>query len=403
MSEQAAVQTQTSIRPTIKPVTSGLLQRQCACGQHTGSGGECEACKQKREGALQRAAVNPSPVHEVPPIVHEVLRSPGRPLDAATRAFMEPRFGHDFSHVRVHTDAQAAESARAVNALAYTVGRDVVFGAGQYMTGTGEGRQLLAHELTHVVQQGGASALVARISAPGDASEQEATKIANSVVVAHQPSETAIRSSLPALQRSADSSSSSGSSGGGGGGGDIPKPAPKEDGTCDCRLDLCWRPIQAFWGIVGALGYKHGFINIIDSKCQTHNLYVDPSMHKAGSQSHSHAVDSTPGWDTTGEACTTLNTPTSGITCAHIDKLAASTAKYEAMDVAYGAQDGPNSNSFLEWILTDVGISVSGVPSGLQAWDYYIKNPAQRSSPPRVTRAAAPAPTPSPTPVPAPP
>jgi hypothetical protein len=90
----------------------------------------------------------------VPPIVYEVLRSPGQPLDAATRAFFEPRFGFDFSRVRVHSDAQAAESARAINALAYTVGPDVVFGAGQYAPGMSGSRKLLAHELTHVVQQG---------------------------------------------------------------------------------------------------------------------------------------------------------------------------------------------------------------------------------------------------------
>ncbi|HET8631526.1 MAG TPA: DUF4157 domain-containing protein [Thermomicrobiales bacterium] len=82
-----------------------------------------------------------------------MLRAPGRPLDAATRSFMEPRFGHDFSGVRVHTDARAAESARAVGALAYTVGRDLVFGAGQYVPGSRSGQRLLAHELTHVVQQ----------------------------------------------------------------------------------------------------------------------------------------------------------------------------------------------------------------------------------------------------------
>ena len=97
--------------------------------------------------------MNHSSGHGVPPIVHEVLRSPGQPLDVATRAFMEPRFGHDFSGVRVHTDAKAAESARAVNALAYTVGRNVVFGAGQYLPQTNAGQRLLAHELTHTVQQ----------------------------------------------------------------------------------------------------------------------------------------------------------------------------------------------------------------------------------------------------------
>jgi hypothetical protein len=67
---------------------------------------------------------------------------------------MEPRFGHDFSGVRVHTDRKAAESARAVNAEAYTVGRDVVFGAGRYAPGTGEGHRLIAHELAHVLQRG---------------------------------------------------------------------------------------------------------------------------------------------------------------------------------------------------------------------------------------------------------
>jgi hypothetical protein len=88
----------------------------------------------------------------VPPIVHEVLRSPGQPLDPTTRAFMEPRFGHDFSQVRVHTDGRAAESARAVNALAYTAGRAVVFATGRYAPFTARGQSLLTHELAHVVQ-----------------------------------------------------------------------------------------------------------------------------------------------------------------------------------------------------------------------------------------------------------
>lgn len=88
------------------------------------------------------------------PILQEVLASPGQPLDGATRAFFEPRFGHDFGNVRVHADERAAESARVVHASAYTVGRDIVFASGRYHQSTGEGRRLLAHELTHVVQQG---------------------------------------------------------------------------------------------------------------------------------------------------------------------------------------------------------------------------------------------------------
>jgi hypothetical protein len=134
------------------PPPARLLQRRCACGGTPGPSGECAACRKKR--LLQRRAVGKEPVGSVPSIVHDVLRSPGAPLDAETRAFMEPRFSHDFSRVRVHTDSRAAESARAVGALAYTVGRNVVFGAGQYTPTTGSGRRLLAHELTHVVQQG---------------------------------------------------------------------------------------------------------------------------------------------------------------------------------------------------------------------------------------------------------
>jgi Domain of unknown function (DUF4157) len=91
-----------------------------------------------------------------PPVVHDVLRSPGHPLDEATRGFMERRFDHDFSQVRVHNDAQASESADAVNATAYTVGRHVVFGAGQYQPSRDQGRELIAHELTHVLHQNSA-------------------------------------------------------------------------------------------------------------------------------------------------------------------------------------------------------------------------------------------------------
>ncbi len=116
---------------------------------------EEERCRQPGcAPGLQRRAVSPAEPTTVPPIVHEVLSSPGQPLDAATRAYMEPRFGHDFSGVRVHVDAKAAESAQAVNALAYTVGKDVVFGAGYSSQGTVEGQKLLAHELAHTLQQG---------------------------------------------------------------------------------------------------------------------------------------------------------------------------------------------------------------------------------------------------------
>jgi hypothetical protein len=128
-----------------------LLQRACACGQHTVAGGSCSACAEK--GLLQRKPSNDQGVNEVPPIVHDVLRSPGHQLDTNTRSFFEPRFGHDFSQVRVHNDASASASALAVNASAYTSGNHMVFGSGRYAPEKITGKILLAHELTHVAQQ----------------------------------------------------------------------------------------------------------------------------------------------------------------------------------------------------------------------------------------------------------
>ena len=161
------------------------LQRKCACGGTPGPSGECEECRKKRQGTLQRAALDHGLAgSSAPAIVQDVLRSPGQPLDTQTRAFMEPRFGHDFSRVRIHSDARAADSAQAVHALAYTVGRDVVFGAGQYTPAAPQGRALLAHELTHVLQQGGTpfqfgSAL--RVGTPNDLFEQQAEAAAHSL------------------------------------------------------------------------------------------------------------------------------------------------------------------------------------------------------------------------------
>ncbi|MBZ5506423.1 MAG: DUF4157 domain-containing protein [Acidobacteriia bacterium] len=152
MSHRSLTAVATPAKPALQPVCSGVLQRKCDCGQHTIHGEECDECKNKGT-SLQRRGTSTGP-SEVPTIVHEVLRSPGQPLDGATRAFMEPSFGHDFSHVRVHTDFHAGQSARAVNASAYTVGRDIVFDPRFYAPNTRQGRGLLAHELTHVLQQG---------------------------------------------------------------------------------------------------------------------------------------------------------------------------------------------------------------------------------------------------------
>jgi|GEM_PF-6491572 len=165
---------------------SPLLQRKCACGGKSVLDGEGEHGRKKRGGTLQRSSRGSAP-GEVAPMVYDVLDAPSQPLDAATRAAMEPYFGYDFSQVRIHTDEVAAASARQVNALAYTVGTDVVFDTGQFAPGSPSGRQLLAHELTHVAQQG--TGRIARashspeltVAETGGAAEREADLMASRV------------------------------------------------------------------------------------------------------------------------------------------------------------------------------------------------------------------------------
>ncbi len=181
-------------KPSATPLVTGLLQRKCACGNHTLAGGECEECsKKKRFGLQTKLKVNdPGDIYEqeadrvadevlaasthsgvsgrppciqrysgqsneqigaAPASVDHTLSSPGRPLERALRQEMEQYFGYDFSSVRVHSSVAAEQSTQDVNAHAYTVGHNIVFGADQFAPETHAGRRLLAHELTHVVQQ----------------------------------------------------------------------------------------------------------------------------------------------------------------------------------------------------------------------------------------------------------
>lgn len=174
----------------VQSVPQGVLQR-CACGSLADSSSECAACRQKRQAregqsqlkvgssgdsaeqeaeaiatrvmgggavALHALPTSASTLHRqahaniAPPQVQSHL-PPGQALDPSTRRFMESCFGHDFSGVRVHTGAEAEARAEAVQARAYTVGQQITFGAGEYAPSASEGRRLLAHELTHVVQQ----------------------------------------------------------------------------------------------------------------------------------------------------------------------------------------------------------------------------------------------------------
>lgn len=186
------------------------VQRKCdACGS---SGETCPKCQQ-----AQRAAESDEDAHDVDTVVNEALSTPSRPLDSQDRRFMESRMGHDFSRVRIHTDERASASARSLQAKAYTVGQDIVFASGRYSPGTNEGRHLLAHELTHVVQQGQSGPSLASrmtVSQPGDPAEQEADSIADAIT-RHGPMPEIASSAQHAIGRADDR-----------GGGGTPAPTP---------------------------------------------------------------------------------------------------------------------------------------------------------------------------------
>ena len=179
------------------PSQARILQRKCACGQHASGGELCDEC-QKQQMNLQRHSDGLANPAAVPAVVHDALRSPGQALDAHTRTSMEASFGHDFSDVRVHTDSRAAESARAVNASAYTVGQDIVFGEGGSLAGDIAHRRLLAHELTHVLQQTAATGEAG--SAPDRELEREADQTSAEVLAGAEPRVTPA-SATGALQR----------------------------------------------------------------------------------------------------------------------------------------------------------------------------------------------------------
>lgn len=157
-------------RPAVTDGGDPGVQRMCSCG------GACSKCRaqaaEQQHGDLDRkaaapnissmGAASPGLRRAAPPIVGEVLRSLGEPLPSATRAFFEPKLAFDLGRIRVHADQNAAKSAHAMQARAYTVGPNIVFGARQYQPGTAEGRRLLAHELTHSIQQSAGSQSGAR-------------------------------------------------------------------------------------------------------------------------------------------------------------------------------------------------------------------------------------------------
>ena len=145
---------------------------------------QCAACEEEQDDKLQRkesgsAAETPA---TVPPVVHEMLSTTGQPLDSASRSFFVPRFGYDFSQVRIHDDSEAHRSAAALDAQAFTIGRHIAFSSDRYAPDTVEGRRLLAHELVHVVQQSHPAAAGPQsnsfVTGPGHGVERDADALA---------------------------------------------------------------------------------------------------------------------------------------------------------------------------------------------------------------------------------
>jgi hypothetical protein len=187
--DSAKVNPPASVRETSDAaLLPARLQRQASCA----CGGGCPRCQSKAAAQRNGVARASSSVDSDSSLVADALSAPGEPLQQNVRRTFEAGFGQDFSDVRVHRDERAALSAEAVSAHAYTVGREIVFGAGQYAPETSDGDRLIAHELTHVLQQsGGAAGRSAnqngdqasslRVSHPADASEREADRVAQAV------------------------------------------------------------------------------------------------------------------------------------------------------------------------------------------------------------------------------
>jgi hypothetical protein len=148
--ERVAEQITRTSAPSVLGGATGI-QRACAC---EGSASPCDKCKDEQEQTVQRMPSDAQPAGAAPQVVEDLTSSPGKPLDPATRAFMEPHFGCDFSATRIHADPQGAEASRSIHARAFTAGDHIAFAPGEYAPATPAGRRLLAHELTHVVQQG---------------------------------------------------------------------------------------------------------------------------------------------------------------------------------------------------------------------------------------------------------
>jgi hypothetical protein len=160
-----------------------MLQRKCGCGAHSNGAEQCEACRNNQQRTLLPFASRHDDIGSIARNVRPAPATSGQPLDENSQARFEQALGIDLSGVKIHTDQSATRSTRELGARAYTVGHNIVFDAEHYAPETTAGRRLMAHELTHVVQQRHAQDTPGeRFSKPGDQHEKEANRIADTII-----------------------------------------------------------------------------------------------------------------------------------------------------------------------------------------------------------------------------
>jgi hypothetical protein len=286
---------------------------------------------------LARSATSSRKPTDVPRSVFDVLRSPGQPLDEATRAWFEPRLGHDFRRVRLHTGATAAAAAQAVQARAYTVGRHIVFGSGAHPT---TDRNLLAHELAHVVQQHEvADELPSRVelSSPGDALEREADRVAAQVT-----SPVSAAPHLHPAQRAP---------------GTVPRVLyrQQQSTTADCFVDVratyvqSWHPARHLFIV-----HRDAAGNLTAYRGQPERGLFDPRGPGGPIQTTIRPYRSGhPDWDPSAASTRVASGPDA---CNDNVCLARSARRIGALRLPYAGLSGPNSNTVVRAILRECNL-----------------------------------------------
>lgn len=336
--------------------------------------------RQQRQ-RLQRSGANSAQPVLAPPIVQEVLRSPGQPLARDPRALMESRFGHDFSQVRVHTDARSARSAQAVEALAFTSGDDIVFAPGQYAPNTATGKHLLAHELVHVMQQrSNHNPQTAHVIAdkngrkeaeaeqyarhvaqnePRPAGDQQENRVSSSLANIATTHGTIIQRFSSSQSSQSDSSRSTSSDSSSSGGQTANLPAANPDGSCQsAKVDVRATHIG---GVLSRLPIWHLFIVYIDQSGTEWYFRggpggscpgVDTGQYGTILSTHGLYVPGTVDWDPSAPSRTVLSGASA---CGKDACFRSELARIDSTCTPY-APMGPNSNTVVSTLLNNCSV-----------------------------------------------